>query len=59
MLVGGYSKLYATGPHTSKGYQKSLDLRIAGVRSRYRFVEQCRTTGRPVARAATRMTLAI
>jgi DNA repair photolyase len=59
VLVSGYSKLYATGPHTSKDYQKALDLRIAGVRSRYRFVEQRRTAARPVVRAATQMTLAI
>lgn len=57
--MSGYSKLYATGPRTSKDYQKALDLRVAGARSRYRFVEQRRTASQPVARAATQMTLAI
>jgi DNA repair photolyase len=59
VLVSGYSQLYASTPHTSKDYQKALDLRIAGVRSRYRFVEQRRTAGPGVVRAATQLTLAI
>jgi DNA repair photolyase len=59
MLTGAYSQLYSAGPHTTKGYQKALDLRIAEVRSRYRFIEQRRMASRPVARATTQMTLAI
>jgi DNA repair photolyase len=59
VLVGAYSQLYANGPHTSKDYQRTLDLKIAGVRARYQFVEQRRPAIRPVARAVTQMTLAI
>jgi len=59
VLVSAYQQLYATGPQTSKDYQKALDLKIATVRSRYRFVEHRRTVPRPVPRVPQQMTLAI
>jgi DNA repair photolyase len=59
VLVSAYSQLYATGPHTNKDYQKALDLKIATIRSRYRFAEQPRIATRPVVRVAQQMTLAI
>jgi DNA repair photolyase len=59
VLTGDYAQLYASGPHTSKEYQRALDLKIARVRSRYRFVEQRRPAIRPPARTPAQLTLSL
>ena len=58
VLSPRYAAMYASGPHTSRDYQRDLDRTLARIRSRYGFRER-RPPKRPVPQAPQQLALAI
>lgn len=58
VLAPRYAAMYASGPHTSRDYQRDLDRRLARIRSRYGFRER-RQLKRPEPPAPQQLALAI